>query len=175
MHQFEELAYRSTYFSLGMINETYEKIVNELSESGSTDLVKSLQALNLQRMIHAVGMFSIFEAYLQQGLDCKNGFKEAELILEQAGMHSLKEDFHNCYFAINALKHGDGASYRSLVGKISTLAFLVETPTTPIFEEGDVTGIVGLVRVDDAFIINCLGLIEKVSECIAKHRPDFTV
>ncbi|CAI0961147.1 hypothetical protein [Serratia fonticola] len=175
MHQFHELAYRCTHFLLRLINEAHEKTVNELSETGSTPPVKDLQALNLQRIIHAVGMFSIFEANLQRGLGCQNGFKEAERILEQAGQHALKENFHNYYFAINALKHGDGVSYKSLVSKISTLTFVVGTPTTPTFEEGDVSGILGLVRVDDTFIENCLELIEKVSECIRTHRPDSTV
>lgn len=64
MHQFPELAYICTYFSLRVINEDYEKTVNELSETGSSPPVKNLQALNLQRMIHAVGLFSIFEAHL---------------------------------------------------------------------------------------------------------------
>jgi len=173
MHQFYELAYRCTYFSLETINEAYERSLEVLSETGSTPPVKNLQAMNLQRMIHAVGMFSIFEAHLQRGLNCKNGFKEAESILDEAGQGTLKEDFHNCYLAINALKHGDGASYDKLVGKISTLNFVVETPTTPTFEEGDVSGVIGLVRVDDAFIENCLELIKNVSECIAAQRPGF--
>ncbi|MFB5188632.1 hypothetical protein OP861_09150 [Yersinia intermedia] len=173
MHQFHELAYRCTYFSLRVINEAYEKTVYELSETGSTTPVKNLQALNLQRMIHAVGLFSTFEAHLQQGLVCRNGFKEAELILRQAGEHALKEDFHNCYLAINALKHGDGASYKSLISNISKLNFVVESPTTPTFEEGDISGIFGLVRIDDNFIENCLELIEKVSKCIEAQRPDF--
>ncbi|WP_226067921.1 hypothetical protein [Dickeya zeae] len=173
MHQFHELAYRCTSFSLSMINETYEKTANELLETGSTPPIKNLQALNLQKIIHAVGMFSIFEAHLQRGLNCKNGFKEVELILYQAGKQTLKEDFHNYYLAINALKHGDGASYAKLVDKISTLNFVVETPTTPTIEEGDVTGIIGLVKVDDAFIEKCLELIGEISACIATQRPDF--
>ena len=163
MHHFYELAYRCTYFSLNAINEVYERTVDELSETGSTPPVKNLQALNLQKMIHAVGLFSIFEAHLQRRLGAKNGYREAELIL----------DFHNCYLAINALKHGDGASYRLLLGKISSLPFVVETPNVPVFEEGDVSGIDGLVKVDDAFIEYCLELIEKVSVCITTHRPDF--
>ncbi|WHP81814.1 hypothetical protein MQ089_08320 [Edwardsiella anguillarum] len=173
MHQFNELAYRCTYFSLGLINEAYDKMTNELSETGSTSHVKNLQALNLQKMIHAVGLFSVFEAHLQEGLACRNGFKEAERILGQVGEHTLKEDFHNCYLAINALKHGDGASYKCLVSNISTLNFVVASPTTLTFEEGDVSGIFGLVRVDDSFIVNCLEIIEKVSNCIKMHRPDF--
>src|SRR5690606_36553237 len=102
MHHFYELAYRCTQFSINTINDAYEKIVDELSESGSTPSVKSLQALNLQKMIHAVGLFSIFEAHLQRGLEAKNGYREAESILEQAGQVALMEDFHNCYLAINA-------------------------------------------------------------------------
>lgn len=173
MHQFNELAYRCTYFSLRMINEAYDETMNELSETGSTPPVKILQALNLQKMIHIVGLFSIFEAHLQQGLACRNGFKEAALILEQAGEYALKEDFNNFYLAINALKHGDGKSYKSLISKISTLNFVVESSNTPTFEEGDVSGIFGRVRVDDGFIENCLEIIEKVSKCIKTHRPDF--
>ncbi|EKZ6136124.1 hypothetical protein REZ84_005785, partial [Klebsiella pneumoniae] len=59
------------------------------------------------------------------------------------------------------------------LGKISSLPFVVETPNVPVFEEGDVSGIDGLVKVDDAFIEYCLKLIEKVSACISTHRPDF--
>ncbi|POW57021.1 hypothetical protein C3408_11980 [Candidatus Pantoea alvi] len=171
MHRFSELVYRCTYFSLSTINEAYDKTVIELSETGATTPVKNLQSLNLQRMIHAVGMFSIFEAHLQLALNCKNGFKETELILEEANNLTLKEDFHNCYLAINALKHGDGASYAKLLEKISTIDFVVETPETPATEEGDVSGVMGLVRVDDNFIKHCLEIIEKVSECISTQRP----
>lgn len=175
MHNFYELAYRCTYYSLGMINEVSEKAQKILDDTGSTPPVKTLQALNLQRMIHAVGMFSIFEAHLQRWIGCKNGFREAELILEQAGEHALKEDFYNCYLAINALKHGDGDSYNKLKTKFSTLKFVVDTPTTPAYIEGDVANVIGLVRVDDTFIEHCLELIDKVSTCIAKHRPDLGI
>lgn len=174
MHQFTELAYRCTHFSLNAINDAYEKTAEELNETGATPPVKNLQALNLQKMIHAVGLFSIFEAHLQRGLNCQNGFKEAESILEMAGKQALKDEFHNYYLAINALKHGDGASYNKLVANINALGFTVDTPNTPVYEEGDVSGVTGLVKVDDAFIENCLGIIEKVSECIASQRPDYT-
>ncbi|ECO0747255.1 hypothetical protein YW60_01370 [Salmonella enterica subsp. enterica serovar Senftenberg] len=174
MHQFTELAYRCTHFSLNAINDAYEKTAEELNETGATPPVKNLQALNLQKMIHAVGLFSIFEAHLQRGLNCQNGFKEAESILEMAGKQALKDEFHNYYLAINALKHGDGASYNKLVANINALGFMVDTPNTPVYEEGDVSGVTGLVKVDDAFIENCLGIIEKVSECIASQRPDYT-
>lgn len=174
MHAFSELAYRCTHFSLRAVNEGIETATQALTETEQTIYVKGLQALNLQKMIHAVGLFSVFEAHLQQSLNCKNGFKEAESILDQAGQQALKDEFHNFYLAINALKHGDGASYNKLVANISSLNFVVDTPTTPTYEEGDVTGVVGLVRVDDAFIENCLRVIDKVSDCIATQRPDYS-
>ncbi|SUG49801.1 Uncharacterised protein [Salmonella enterica subsp. arizonae] len=85
MHQFNELAYRCTYFSLRVINEAYDETMNELSETGSTPLVKILQALKLQKMIHIVGLFSIFEAHLQQGLACRNGFKRGSVDSRTSG------------------------------------------------------------------------------------------
>ena len=174
MHTFYELAYRCTHFSLSMINEAESQSLALLSETGSTPPIKNLQALNLQRMIHVVGMFSVFEAHLQRRLNCSNGFKEAETILENAGQFALKEDFHNCYLAVNALKHGEGSSYKILVSKIHSVHFVVGTQSNPIFEEGDVTGIEGLIKVDDSFLKSCLQLIENVSEKIALYRPDFT-
>lgn len=173
MHTFYELAFRCTHFSLSMINEAESKSLALLSETGSTPPIKNLQALNLQRMIHVVGMFSVFEAHLQRRLSCSNGFKEAEKVLENAGEFALKEDFHNCYLAVNALKHGQGSSYKILVNKIHSVPFVVGTPSNPIFEEGDVTGIEGLIKVDDSFLESCLQLIENVSEKIALSRPDF--
>lgn len=173
MHTFYELAYRCTHFSLSMINEAESQSLALLSETGSTPPIKNLQALNLQRMIHVVGMFSVFEAHLQRRLNCSNGFKEAETVLENAGEFALKEDFHNCYLAVNALKHGKGSSYKILVSKIHSVPFVVGTPSNPIFGEGDVTGIEGLIKVDDSFLESCLQLIENVSEKIALNRPDF--
>ena len=56
-----------------MINEAESQSLALLSETGSTPPIKNLQALNLQRMIHVVGMFSVFEAYLQRRLNCRYG------------------------------------------------------------------------------------------------------
>lgn len=38
--------------------------------------------VRLQKAISAVGVFSMFEAMLQDSLECSNGFREAEKILE---------------------------------------------------------------------------------------------
>ncbi len=174
MHQFTEIASRSTYFSLSMINKAFDSALIELSKTERTSTVKSLQALNLAKVIYAVGLFSIFEGHVQQVLQCSNGFTEVKAILDEAGEVALKEEFQNYYQAINALKHGDGQSYSSLVKKINVLDFEVETPTTPVYEVGDLTAVSGLVKVDTAFIEKCMLLIEKVSACIENQRPEYS-
>ncbi|MDT7065545.1 hypothetical protein RQL35_14220 [Citrobacter freundii] len=174
MHQFTDIASISTNFSLRTINEAFERTEIELRETERTLPGKVLQALNLAKVIYAVGLFSIFEGHVQQALQCKDGFKEIKSILDQAGEATLKEEFEIYYQAINALKHGDGRSYNSLVQNINDLDFGVETPSTPIYEVGDLTAVTGLVRVDDAFINNCMELIERVSACIEKIRPEYS-
>ncbi|HCB1742886.1 hypothetical protein HV199_12675 [Citrobacter sp. RHBSTW-00446] len=174
MHRFTEIASMSTHFSLEKINEAFERTEIELRETERTLPGKVLQALNLSKVIYAVGLFSIFEGHVQQALKCTNGFKEIKDILDQAGEVALKEEFQNYYRAINALKHGDGQSYNSLVNKINVLDFEVETPTTPVYEVGDLTAVSGLVKVDTAFIEKCMLLIEKVSVCIENQRPEYS-
>ncbi|HFQ7680059.1 TPA: hypothetical protein ACHS62_005261 [Klebsiella pneumoniae] len=175
MHSFCELIERSTSFTLYSLEQAENEVIEQLQTSSATVHIKQLQMLQLQRSIFAVGMFSIFEAHLQNGLSCQNGFKEVRTILDAAGKHELKEKFDNYYLAINALKHGDGASYRQLVTKINVLEFAVETPYTPVYEEGDVSAVRSLIKADDAFILGCAELIREISETISKQCPDYFV
>jgi hypothetical protein len=78
MHHFSALVYRSTAFSLQALQEVESKILEQLQTSGSTNLVKNLQMIQLQKAIIAIGIFSMFESILQDNLACKNGFKEAK-------------------------------------------------------------------------------------------------
>ncbi|WP_336195012.1 hypothetical protein [Hafnia paralvei] len=173
MHSFCELIERSTSFTLYSLEQAESEVIEKLQTSSATVHIKQLQMLQLQRPIFAVGMFSIFEAHLQNGLSCQNGFKELRTILDAAGKHELKERFDNYYLAINALKHGDGASYRQLITKIHDLEFDVETPHTSVYEEGDVSAIRSLIKADDAFILGCAELIREISEIISEQRPDY--
>ncbi|EBM3944462.1 hypothetical protein DUB99_22705 [Salmonella enterica subsp. enterica serovar Bonariensis] len=173
MHSFCELIERSTSFTLYSLEQAESDVIEKLQTSSATVHIKQLQMLQLQRPIFAVGMFSIFEAHLQNGLSCQNGFKELRTILDAAGKHELKERFDNYYLAINALKHGDGASFRQLITKIHDLKFDVETPHTPVYEEGDVSAIRSLIKADDAFILGCAELIREISETISEQRPDY--
>ncbi|PKP40744.1 MAG: hypothetical protein CVT93_10625, partial [Bacteroidetes bacterium HGW-Bacteroidetes-10] len=85
MHHFSELVFRSTSFKLGVLKEVESKVIEQLQTSGSTVLAKNLQMIQFHMAITAIGMFSLFESILQDGLACRNGFDEAKKILNQSG------------------------------------------------------------------------------------------
>lgn len=123
--------------------------------------------VQLQKAIFAVGMFSIFESNLQEGLSCSNGFGEAKKILEDAGELDLKERFDDLFLAVNVLKHGRGRSYDALVAKAEVLQFRIKLPDESFFFEGHVSEISTLVEVDDAFVQRCGKVISNLSEVIS--------
>ena len=150
------------------LSEAQARIVEALQESGATTLVKSLQMVQLQKVISSVGMFSIFEAMLKDGLKCVDGFRGAAEILMQQGELDLKGRFEELQLAINVLKHGRGRSYDALVSKAATLPFRVKLPHEDFCFEGDVGEISTLVEVDDAFLIRCADVIQEVSVAMGK-------
>ncbi len=174
MHEFSELIYRCTTFSLGSLNEVNKKIIQELENSAATSLVKNLQMINLHKVVLAVGMFSIFEAHLQDRLDCTDGFGEAKAILNQANENEISECFSDLILAINVLKHGKGRSYEALIKRTSSLQFRVKLPDESFFYEGDVSEVSTLVEVDDAFVELCSKSIEDVSNVIRRTQPNFS-
>lgn len=171
MHSFAELIDHCTAFTLNALAKTNEKVADELQASAATRLVKALQMIQLQKAISAVGMFSIFEAMLQDGLGCTDGFREVQSILEAAGESALKEQFADLQLAINVLKHGRGRSYDALVMKADRLPFRVSRPGEAFFFEGDVSEVATLIEVDDAFVLGCANVIRRVSESVQKARP----
>ena len=173
MHEFTELIYRCTSFSLNSLDKINEEIFKGLELSGATNLVKNLQMISLNKVVLAVGMFSIFEAHLQDNLDCEKGFFEAKKILNEAGENEIKECFNNLTLAINVLKHGKGKSYDSLVERADELPFRVKMPDEYFFDEGDVSEISTLIEVDNNFVELCSKNIEDVSNVIRKTHPHF--
>lgn len=133
-------------------------------------MVKNLQAIRLQKAITAIGMFSLFESILQDALQCKDGFAEARRCLEAQKESMLAKRFSQFYAAINALKHGRGASYESLL-RDQQLPFRIERPDAPLFVEGDITGVAILVDADDTFVLGCAQLIQDVSEVVRQVHP----
>lgn len=166
MHEFHELVQRSTAFSLNALDEAQQRTIDALQTSAATTLVKTLQMVQLQKAISAVGMFSMFDAILQNQLQCKDGFKEAGKILEIQGEIELKESFSNFQLAVNVLKHGKGRSYNDLIEKAAILPFRVKLPDEYFFNEGDASEISTLVEVDDAFVLQCAEVIHAVSVAV---------
>ena len=169
MHEFNELVKRSTAFSLNALDEAQQRTIDALQTSGATTLVKTLQMVQMQKAISAVGMFSMFDAILQDQLQCKDGFKKAGEILEKQDELVLKEKFSNLQFAVNVLKHGKGRSYDALVEKSSVLPFRVKLPHEYFFNEGDVSEISTLVEVDDSFVLLCAEVIHAVSVAVQEN------
>lgn len=129
--------------------------------------------VQLQKAIQAVGMFSMFEAILQDGLNCSDGFRGAGQILANNGKVDLKARFEDLQMAVNVLKHGQGRSYNALVEKAERLPFRIKQPGETFFSEGDVSEVSTLIEVDDAFVLGCAEVIREVSEAIRAARPDF--
>jgi hypothetical protein len=173
MHTFTDLVDRCTAFTLEALREANERTIDALQTSAATTLVKALQMIQLQKAILAVGMFSLFEAILQDGLSCSDGFREATDILDREGEAVLKEHFNDLQLAINVLKHGRGRSYDALVAKAGVLRFRVKLPGEAFFCEGDVSEVSTLIEVDDTFVLSCAEVIREVSEAIRRARPEF--
>ncbi|WP_417940780.1 hypothetical protein [Flavobacterium sp. RS13.1] len=162
MHNFEDLIYRSTSFTLSSLEDTNSKIIEALQTSASTVHVKNLQMIQLQKTIFAIGMFSMFDAILQDELSCRNGFEGAKKRLKEKQKLELHDRFEDFICAINVLKHGEGRSYHTLESKYANLPFKIKLKGQSFFEEGDISEINTLIEVDDNFILNCANLIETV-------------
>ena len=163
MHAFEDLIYRSTSFTLATLEEANSKIIEAFQASGSTIHVKNLQMIQLQKKIFAIGMFSMFDAILQDQLQCRNGFEKAKNILKEKQNLELHNRFNEFICAINVLKHGEGRSYDALVSKFRFLPFEIKLHGENFFDEGNVSEINTLIEVDDNFVLNCANLIESIS------------
>lgn len=173
MDNFTELVDRCATFTLETLREANERTIDALKTSGATTLVRTLQMIQLQKAILAVGMFSIFEANLQEGLNCSNGFDEAKRILDDEGELDTKERFDDLFLAVNVLKHGRGRSYDALVAKAETLPFRIKLPDEFFFFEGDVSEVSTLVEVDDAFVQRCGDVIRDVGRVVRRVLPGF--
>ncbi len=169
MHKFCDLIQLSTAYNIKTLESEEKNIIDEMQTSASTPLVKSIQLVQLQKIVISVGMFSMLDAILQEELNCKNGFRAAEEILEDKNLLELKEKFCDLELAINVLKHGKGRSYNTLVQKAKSLPFRVKLPGESFFFEGDVSEVSTLIYVDDAFVTLCAAVIHEVSNAIVSQ------
>ncbi|WP_201548228.1 hypothetical protein [Psychrobacter sp. Pi2-1] len=161
MQNFIQIISESTESNIETFNKVEESTRNKLENLGSTRLVLTLQKMQWERSIFAIGMFSLFEAVVQKELKIEKGsaFKELKQKLKNNNKIELLENFEDFYYAINVLKHGKGMSYTKLLDKQSDLPFEI-TPAGSIFRnEGDVSEIETLVCVDNNFLERCLAVI----------------
>lgn len=167
MHEFSELAYRSSTFTRELLNELQSKIIIELDDNAPTNSITNLRAIRLSKIVFAIGIFSFFESTLQEKLRVKNGFKYLQNLLQERDEHELLKEFHYVKLAVNALKHGNGESYKTLIRKeIGILNAKVKGIGENYFNEGDVSEIVALIDVDDVFINQIVELIKKLEDFI---------
>ena len=171
MHSFIELIDRTVTFSLHVLDEKEAEIFEALQLSGATAHIKNLQAMNLNRAFVAVGMFSMFEALIQDRLNCDHGFSEAKECLSSQREADLLNEFKIYCHAINVLKHGRGRSYKALLENADNLPFRIKTEAEDFFDEGDISEVTTLVEVDRAFVIKCADVVQRVSHIVeATHQ-----
>lgn len=172
MHRFTELADRAAIFALNSLNDVHNRTVEALQTSGATMHVKNLQMVSLSKAIFAVGLFSIFEAMLQDDFGGAYGFRQARHALKAQGDDGLEAQFENYFLAINVLKHGDGPSYQTLISRRAELPFKVMTDQEFEELEGDVSIVKTLIWVDDEFVENCGKIIRDVTAALQRSRPN---
>jgi hypothetical protein len=173
MHEFTELVDRSTSFTLTKLGELQDQLSAELEVSGSTIAVQNLQMIELQKAIMAVGMFSIFEAMIQDALGGSHSFSALRRLLEQERETDLLTSFNWYALAVNTLKHGKGRSYDELLTDVDRLPFRVKRQDEAFFFEGDVSEINTLVQVDEAFVLGCAEVIRDASIVVRRSNPTF--
>ncbi len=161
MQRFIQIISESTESHIENFNRIEKIIYDELQTSGATRLVINLQKMQWERAIFAIGIFSLFEAVVQNELQIEKGstFKELKGKLKRNNKPELLIKFEEFYCAINVLKHGKGSSYITLLEKKGSLPFEI-TPANSVFRnEGDVSEIETLIYVDDEFLRSCLVVI----------------
>ncbi|MFW3411163.1 hypothetical protein ACN9J3_00345 [Aliarcobacter butzleri] len=168
MHNFNELIQYSTSFNLTSINKETKNLYRNLTTNANTSNIKMLQMIELQKVIISIGMFSMFDAIVQNELNCKNGFKRINEILIDKNEIELQNSFQDLSMAINVLKHGKGRSYESLLKKIDSLKFKIKKYDEIFFDEGDISEVNTLIKVDDEFVLYCSDVIHEVYNAVLK-------
>jgi hypothetical protein len=172
VHSFDELVAGCTEFTLDALRAAQDSIERELETGGATALVRAAQAVQLQKAIAAVGMFSMFDAQLQAYLQVKNGFKAAHRVLEVAGMEDLDQRFSDFEAATNVLKHGAGRSYDVLVKRGPMVPFRIKALDESFFDEGDLSEVSTRVLVNDQFVRDCAEVIAAVAAAVRRASSD---
>jgi hypothetical protein len=158
-------------FTLAHASEVEEQVHEQLQTSGATPLVNSLRMLRLQKAVLATGMFSLFEALLQDKLAWQDPFRDLDAYLKKHGRAQLASIIADYCLAINVLKHGEGRSYDQLIVRRNSLEFTVGTRDEP-YSEGDVSEVAVLIDADEQFVRRCAELIEQAADVIRANEKN---
>lgn len=74
----------------------------------------------------------------------------------------MRERFNDFKDAINVLKHGEGRSYDRLLKRRDVLPFKIRGRNEAFFQEGDVSEVATLIRVDDNFVMSVATVVREV-------------
>lgn len=151
-----------------LVDQQNVEIIESMSKQGGrTVFVNGLRVGTVEIEIAAVGVFSLFEARLQHHFPPGSFFRQLREHLIEANQIDLANRVHCYYLAINALKHGHGASYKEL-RTLSDLPFAIKQPGDLSFDEGDVTEPEGLVDIRSGnFFPGLVDTLRSVSEFLA--------
>jgi len=111
-----ELLNRCAEFTLSRSREVEERIIRELQTSACTSLIMGLRLLRLQKVVLAIGMFSLFEALLQGRLGWEKPLDRIRSYLEGAGAIDLAGAFNQYRLARQRLEARKGPELRAPIG-----------------------------------------------------------
>lgn len=160
-----QLIRQAALMCLGHAEAVADHAAENLQTGASTSDVNALRIASAAYSIIAVGAFQSFEAYLHFTRGWQDAFVELNSTLNSHKYTATSEQFLVFKDAINALKHGDGRSYRRLLAS-SALPFDVKAEGERYFDEGDVSEVVSLVNAGPAFVHACIRVMDDAYEAI---------
>jgi len=173
MHSFHELLESGVQYSLKAYNQLNDTALDSLDTSASTSSVKALQIVNLNYIILSIGMFSLLESTIQDEISCENADREIQNVLLKLGRLQFLEKYKIYKNAINTLKHGKGSSYNSLQKNANNLPFNLKLAGKEFFDEGDVSELIYLTRVDNIFVLECLQVIVIIYKLVLNNNNGY--
>jgi len=171
VHDYKDIMPNAISIMMHGLNEIADDTEKQLQTHSETRLVKNLQAVEWAKTCAVVGLISTFEAHLKDEFEIADNYAFNAVDTEfrsndEAGLADALAVIIN---ANNALKHGDGRSYRALL-KENNLTFGVRLPDQAFFEEGDVAEVATLIKVDGKFISHCIDTILATLRAMRKIR-----
>jgi len=163
------LSYASA--AMDQARERDAKVMEVLGETAGSALVNAVRISRLQKIVFAVGMFSLYEGLLQARWE-QEPFVQLKDFLIEHDRADLAQRFSDYQDAINALKHGRGRSYNRLLKRADNLDFQVKREGEGFIREGDISEVDSLIDVDERFVRHCAELIAQTVRLLREKIPN---